>query len=1213
MNRTYVIRKGDTRGEKHPRINYRLCPVKKSSSGPQLFRIETWTKYEGRERRHLGVDWLDAKGEIKEGNKKFHEGSATHARLHPLEEDGIPIDKDKEHLWRIVLHREQTINLGGGSSAGGQRRSNGRKAWRLVYAGPDERKIGWFLRTYDNHEVFLTDPSRLHNWDCARHTQSHGETDAWELIDSSRLPWQHRLFSSHAANRMAVASINLARPLIQTRAFLERGNPFQIEMLKKNDRGCEQRIHCRIPGSMYEIHFCSKAAIETSVSFYRVSGHLWVNMWRKGVHPEGFNDVKNGAPVLKRTETHWLMTFEGGWPTGAGDHSDLRLHPSGRWLGGPPAGGSVIFAMEIDRDPNALGAQLCGQQAVYSEIKGKSDLEFPVIDCQFGGEDQGAIVVPVEPWDKSFCRREGGSPNDVDLHWDRHGWYEYAVHVPCDAFCDFRIHFASDELRYIHLLINGELVDGAFCGPRSGGEDPTSKYIEVGQVPSLGEFAGGKRGWGLHNPDKKGKRCIGSMWSFVGPHPMKAGTNIVRLQCERSMWSRDHRRFPHLDRMEIHWKRASTMVKPSALPPLLTLLPTKGRAALGTARDVRRLGAEMVGGGAAAGGGALFNIISGAFGMEGAVALAPASVKNTLLCVEDRGSEAEGAGDVEAVGEAVPPALHDFEAKGVSGASLRIAKVPQSLMKNLRAPRRGCDSVIVRVTLACRDRHRVQWVEFHYASGRRRCHGHKYETPRNGHPIQVWEVPKSKHITAVRWVARSESDYKQLVGIEFELNNGAKSPLMGTKDGDQGDEDSFRAPGGMMVVDIVTYHPNWERIVIRDDPIVSAAVSGPKFWKMAQLFDKWSPLAAFFPRMNRFFDGTVSFELARKPGHFIVCSKELYDYLYGNSSTLPDTEGKTPHLTIERLCGQKAKRDLDEVLPSLELCESAFRRACFELHEVVEGNSESQPAMGRADSFLSEFDNEKARTEEAEDEKERRGREKEKNRGKEKEHGKKKKKRKEAIESKALEAIKLLDAQMGEDANDQDLGAAADEVAAILRLWRERGVLLMDEVDLLLHPLKSELNFPIGQKKPIDVDVQSPGASGLERTKSTARKVAVSKASISAWFPYFVVDTDAGVEKVSDDGRSWTTHGQSRNRSARSEWFSKPGVYEWSTKFTTATNSSKNMNSAVGVWSESNHHFAGKPHKYGCNGLLGWEKDTYVFGFGQGAISSGLDPEAVEV
>ena len=37
----------------------------------------------------------------------------------------------------------------------------------------------------------------------------------------------------------------------------------------------------------------------------------------------------------------------------------------------------------------------------------------------------------------------------------------------------------------------------------------------------------------------------------------------------------------------------------------------------------------------------------------------------------------------------------------------------------------------------------------------------------------------------------------------------------------------------------------------------------------------------------------------------------------------------------------------------------------------------------------------------------------------------------------------------------------------ILQLLRD-GCLIMDEVDLILHPLKSELNFPIGAKHDLD-------------------------------------------------------------------------------------------------------------------------------------------------
>jgi hypothetical protein len=48
-----------------------------------------------------------------------------------------------------------------------------------------------------------------------------------------------------------------------------------------------------------------------------------------------------------------------------------------------------------------------------------------------------------------------------------------------------------------------------------------------------------------------------------------------------------------------------------------------------------------------------------------------------------------------------------------------------------------------------------------------------------------------------------------------------------------------------------------------------------------------------------------------------------------------------------------------------------------------------------------------------------------------------------------------------------ELTANAGELAKILALFKE-GVMLLDEVDLILHPLKSELNFPIGDKFDLD-------------------------------------------------------------------------------------------------------------------------------------------------
>jgi len=44
----------------------------------------------------------------------------------------------------------------------------------------------------------------------------------------------------------------------------------------------------------------------------------------------------------------------------------------------------------------------------------------------------------------------------------------------------------------------------------------------------------------------------------------------------------------------------------------------------------------------------------------------------------------------------------------------------------------------------------------------------------------------------------------------------------------------------------------------------------------------------------------------------------------------------------------------------------------------------------------------------------------------------------------------------------------ADSLASILQLWKG-GCLILDEVDLLLHPLRSELNFPIMERQPLDL------------------------------------------------------------------------------------------------------------------------------------------------
>ena len=48
-----------------------------------------------------------------------------------------------------------------------------------------------------------------------------------------------------------------------------------------------------------------------------------------------------------------------------------------------------------------------------------------------------------------------------------------------------------------------------------------------------------------------------------------------------------------------------------------------------------------------------------------------------------------------------------------------------------------------------------------------------------------------------------------------------------------------------------------------------------------------------------------------------------------------------------------------------------------------------------------------------------------------------------------------------------DLERTASELGRLLRLFQD-GAVILDEVDLILHPLKSELNFPIGDKLDLD-------------------------------------------------------------------------------------------------------------------------------------------------
>jgi hypothetical protein len=66
----------------------------------------------------------------------------------------------------------------------------------------------------------------------------------------------------------------------------------------------------------------------------------------------------------------------------------------------------------------------------------------------------------------------------------------------------------------------------------------------------------------------------------------------------------------------------------------------------------------------------------------------------------------------------------------------------------------------------------------------------------------------------------------------------------------------------------------------------------------------------------------------------------------------------------------------------------------------------------------------------------------------------------------------------------------------VLKMWRS-GVLIMDEVDLILHPLKSELNFPVGRREPLDL-THNKGRPGARALRQHVRRFGLTRAQVCA-------------------------------------------------------------------------------------------------------------------
>ena len=126
------------------------------------------------------------------------------------------------------------------------------------------------------------------------------------------------------------------------------------------------------------------------------------------------------------------------------------------------------------------------------------------------------------------------------------------------------------------------------------------------------------------------------------------------------------------------------------------------------------------------------------------------------------------------------------------------------------------------------------------------------------------------------------------------------------------------------------------------------------------LLRHWSTTCAFYPRMSKFFEGTVSFELVHFPGHYLVASRAVLSAVVdGKTERLSLASLKDPHMTIERLepqhtemlCRHHQRADMPRYSDkgtSLPLDDETFRRASFNVNDLTEGDGVNSGSSGDA-------------------------------------------------------------------------------------------------------------------------------------------------------------------------------------------------------------------------------------------------------------------------
>ena len=206
-------------------------------------------------------------------------------------------------------------------------------------------------------------------------------------------------------------------------------------------------------------------------------------------------------------------------------------------------------------------------------------------------------------------------------------------------------------------------------------------------------------------------------------------------------------------------------------------------------------------------------------------------------------------------------------------------EVPSSVLRSLNvggtnARLENCVSGIY--MRARNNENEIHYIRFDYASGRSKSHGSYYKPGvplcDDGKPrfLGYFAIPYGTYLVGINIFY--DADHEMMRGIQFVCNNNYQSKIYGCADADaKYEEQNICSDVGYMLTWLrfaaKTNH-NDCAIAMEDDSCIQSPATplNKKVVEQGLTLRSWSSTCAFYPRMSKFIDGTVAFELVHFPG-----------------------------------------------------------------------------------------------------------------------------------------------------------------------------------------------------------------------------------------------------------------------------------------------------------------------------------------------------------